>query len=73
MNRTRLFYRGEGDDRQVIIEKDGETVAVYDSPAALVETHIKGILAKDSQDTRQVRDIINKYRLNDAISSDKTR
>ena len=59
---TRLYYQGEGDDRKVILQKDHEIIARYQSPEQLVEAHIKGLMAIDRQDTERVRALMQKYR-----------
>ncbi|MBL6690915.1 MAG: hypothetical protein ISP91_11030 [Pseudomonadales bacterium] len=58
--RDRVYYRKSSGE--IVVEKDGRELAVYPSTEALVETHIKGILAKDHRDLAQVRDIMRKYR-----------
>lgn len=58
--KTRVFYRESPDE--VVVVKDGKEVARYPSKEALVETHIKGMLAVDHQDTRKVRELLKKYR-----------
>ena len=50
---SRVYYRTSPDG--VVVEKDGSELAVYRSTDALIETHIKGMLAKDRQDTRKIR------------------
>ena len=52
-----------------MIEKDGVQVASYKSTEELIETHIKGLLAIDRQDTEKIRQILNKYRPTDSIKS----
>ena len=57
---TRIFYRES--PSEVVVLKDGREVATYRSKEELVETHIKGLLAIDQQDTRKVRELLRKYR-----------
>ena len=61
--RTRIFYREN--PTAVVILKNGLEVATYKSTSEMIETHIKGILAKDHQDTKKVRDLLRKYRPDD--------
>lgn len=56
----RIYYRKEGNG--VVIEKDGRDVADYPSVEALVETHIKGLLAIQERDAKPVTDLLRKYR-----------
>ena len=65
-NKSRIYYQTSPDG--VVVVKDGTRLAVYKSTEELIETHIKGILAKDQQDTRKVREILRSYRPSDAIS-----
>ena len=51
-----------------MVVKDNAELAVYKSSDELIETHIKGMLAKDRQDTRKVREILRSYRPSDAIT-----
>ena len=51
-----------------MIEKDGKPIATYRSAEELVETHIKGLLAKDQLDTKRIRDLIQKYRPTDSVA-----
>ena len=53
--RTRIFYRES--PHEVVVEKDGKAIAVYKSVEELVEHHIKGLLARDQQDLKRVRNI----------------
>lgn len=62
-SRTRIFYRDN--PSAVVVVKNGLEVANYKSTAEMVETHIKGILAKDTQDTKKVRELMQKYRPDD--------
>lgn len=50
-----------------MVVKDNEELAVYRSTDELIETHIKGMLAKDRQDTRKVREILRNYHPSDDI------
>jgi ribosomal protein L13 len=63
---SRIYYRTSPDG--VVVVKDGAQLAVYRSTDELIETHIKGILAKDQQDTRKIRKILRSYRPSDSIS-----
>ena len=63
---SRIYYRTSPDG--VVVVKDGTQLAVYRSTDELIETHIKGILAKDQQDTRKIREILRSYRPSDSIS-----
>ncbi len=63
---SRVYYRTSPDG--VVVEKDGSELAVYRSTDALIETHIKGMLAKDRQDTRKIREGRRSYRPSDAIA-----
>lgn len=60
---SRVYYRSSSDG--VVVVKDGTELAVYNSTEALIETHIKGMLAKDLQDTRKIRDGLQSYRPSD--------
>ncbi len=63
---SRVYYRTSPDG--VVVEKDGSELAVYRSTDALIETHIKGMLAKDRQDTRKIRAGLRSSRPSDAIT-----
>ena len=63
---NRVYYRTSPDG--VVVVKDGAELAVYRSTEELIETHIKGILAKERQDTKKVRKVLRSYRPSDAIS-----
>ena len=63
---SRVYYRTSPDG--VVVVKDDAELAVYRSTDELIETHIKGMLAKDRQDTRKVREILRSYRPSDVIS-----
>ncbi|MFT7220176.1 MAG: hypothetical protein ACI8Z1_001793 [Candidatus Azotimanducaceae bacterium] len=63
--RNRIFYSKDPD--AVVINKDGREVASYKTTEEMIETHIKGILAKDHQDTEKVRELILKYRPTDVL------
>jgi ribosomal protein L13 len=63
---SRVYYRTSPDG--VVVEKDGSELAVYRSTDALIETHIKGMLAIDRQDTRKIREGLRSYRPSDAIT-----
>jgi hypothetical protein len=63
---SRIYYRTSPDG--VVVVQDGAQLAVYRSTDELIETHIKGILAKDQQDTRKIREILRRYRPSDSIS-----
>jgi hypothetical protein len=65
--KTRIFYRSSSNE--VVIEADGVQIASYLSTEAMIETHIKGILAKDRQDSQKIRRIFRKYRPTDSIKS----
>jgi len=60
-----VYYRTSPDG--VVVVKDGAELAVYRTTDELIETHIKGMLAKDRQDTRKVREILRSYRPSDVI------
>jgi ribosomal protein L13 len=62
---SRVYYRTSPD--AVVVVKDDAELAVYRSTDELIETHIKGMLAKDRQDTRKVREILRNYRPSDVI------
>jgi hypothetical protein len=62
---SRIYYQTSPDG--VVVIKDGRQLAVYRSSDELIETHIKGILAKDQQDIRKIREILRSYRPSDAI------
>ncbi|HIE86407.1 MAG: hypothetical protein VCA12_04345 [Pseudomonadales bacterium] len=62
---SRVYYRTSPD--AVVVVKDDAELAVYRSTDELIETHIKGMLAKDRQDTRKVREILRSYRPSDVI------
>ena len=64
---SRVYYRTS--PAGVVVVKDGAELAVYRTTDELIETHIKGILAKDRQDTRKVREILRSYRPSDVIRS----
>jgi hypothetical protein len=63
---SRIYYQTTPDG--VVVVKDGAQLAVYRSTFELIETHIKGILAKDQQDTSKIREILRRYRPSDSIS-----
>jgi ribosomal protein L13 len=63
---NRVYYRTSPDG--VVVVKDGAELAVYRSTDELVETHIKGILAKNRQDTKKVREVLRNYRPSDVNS-----
>ena len=63
---SRVYYRTSPDG--VVVVKDDAELAVYRSTEELIETHIKGMLAKDRQDTRKVREILRSYRPSDVIT-----
>jgi ribosomal protein L13 len=63
---NRVYYRTSPDG--VVVVKDGAELAVYRSTDELIETHIKGILAKERQDTKMVREVLRSYRPSDVIS-----
>ena len=63
---NRVYYRTSPDG--VVVVKDGAELAVYRSTDELIETHIKGILAKERQDTKKVREVLRSYRPSDVIS-----
>ena len=64
---SRVYYRTS--PVGVVVVKDHAELAVYRSTDELIETHIKGMLAKDRQDTRKVREILRSYRPSDVIRS----
>jgi ribosomal protein L13 len=64
---SRVYYRTSTDE--VVVIKDNAELSVYRSTDELIETHIKGMLAKDRQDTRKVREILRSYRPSDIIKS----
>ena len=64
---SRVYYRTSPEG--VVVVKDNAELAVYKSSDELIETHIKGMLAKDRQDTRKVREILRSYRPSDIIKS----
>lgn len=68
--RDRVYYREASGE--IVVEKDGRELAVYPDTEALIETHIKGILAKDHRDFERVREIMRKYRPTDTMT-DKQR
>ena len=57
---TRIFYRDSPEE--VVVTLDGKEVATYRSREELVETHIKGMLAIDQQDSKRVRELLKIYR-----------
>ena len=63
--RDGVYYREA--TGEIVVEKDGQELAVYSSTEALIETHIKGILAKDHRDLAHVREIMRKYRPTDTM------
>ena len=63
---NRVYYRTSPDG--VVVVKDGAELAVYRSTDELIETHIKGILAKERQDTKMVREVLRSYRPSDVSS-----
>ena len=63
---SRVYYRTSSDG--VVVVKDHAELAVYRSTDELIETHIKGMLAKDRQDTRKIREGLRSYRPSDAIT-----
>jgi ribosomal protein L13 len=63
---SRVYYRTSPD--AVVVVKDDAELAVYRSTDELIETHIKGMLAKDRQDTSKVREILRSYRPSDVIT-----
>lgn len=63
---SRVYYRKAPSG--VVVVKDNAELAVYRSTDELIETHIKGMLAKDRQDTRKIREILRNYRPSDAIT-----
>lgn len=52
---TRVFYRTSPEG--VVVEKEGKLIAVYRSPEEMIEVHIKGLLARDQQDTKRIKNI----------------
>ena len=63
---SRIYYRTSPDG--VVVVRDGTQLATYRSTDELIETHIKGILSKDQQDTRKIRRILRSYRPSGSIS-----
>jgi hypothetical protein len=63
---NRVYYRTSPDG--VVVVKDGVELAVYRSTDELIETHIKGILAKERQNTKKVREVLSNYCPSDVIS-----
>jgi hypothetical protein len=63
--RTRIFYRSSPEE--VVLEKDGQEIVTYKSTQQLIETHIKGLLARDQQDLKKVREILKRYRPSDSV------
>ena len=61
--RTRVFY--QENPRKVIVEKDGNPIAIYNSVEELVEHHIKGILARDQQEAERVKKVYQQTRERD--------
>ncbi len=61
--KNRVFYRQA--TGEVVVELDGEPLAVYSNTGALIEAHIKGILAEGRLDKPDLRDIIRKYKSSD--------
>ena len=57
--KSRIYYRAS--PAAVVVVKDGKELAVYPSALELIETHIKGILAQDQQDTKKIREILRNY------------
>lgn len=66
MSRSRLYYRKNPES--VVIEKDGKVVTSYRNAEELVETHMKGMLAKDQQASKKIREMIKKARPTDALN-----
>ena len=64
---SRIYYRKS--PAGVVVVRNGEVIAEYQSTDELIETHIKGILAKDQQDTTKIREILRSYRSNDSIGN----
>ena len=57
---ARIYYRK--DPQGVVVHKNGRDVVEYPTVDALVETHIKGLLAVQEADARAVTDLLRKYR-----------
>lgn len=57
---SRIYYRQ--DPPAVVLERNGITVAEYRNTEELIETHIKGIMARDHKDARKIRELLRKYR-----------
>ncbi len=66
-DKSRIYYRQ--DPPGVVLERNGIEIAVYRNTEELVETHIKGILARDTQDTKAVRELLRKYRPTEFVKS----
>lgn len=58
-SQSRIFYRK--DPPGVVLERNGITVAEYKNTQELVEAHIKGILARDHEDTDKIRALLEIY------------
>ena len=64
---SRIYYRQ--DPPGVVLEQDGIEIAVYKNAQELIETHIKGLLARDLKDTQTIRDLLQKYRPSEFLKS----
>jgi hypothetical protein len=64
---SRIYYRQ--DPPGVVLEQDGIEIAVYKNTEELVETHIKGLLARDHQDIKTIRELLQKYRPSEFLKS----
>ena len=62
---NRAFYRQDSDE--VVIVRDNTEVVSYASTEALIETHIKGMLAIDQRDAKAVAKLLAKYRPSDVM------
>ncbi len=58
--RRRIYY--EPGSTAVIIQVDGRDVLHYRSVNDLVETHIKGLLAVQEEEGKDIKALLNKYR-----------
>jgi len=58
--KARVYYRN--DPPEVVLQKDGKDVLSYKTADDLVETHIKGLLAMQERDGKDVLDLLRKYR-----------
>jgi len=64
--KSRVYYQSV--PPAVILQKDGKDILSYTTVEELVETHIKGLLAKQDADSEAVLDLLKKYRSPSDIS-----